>query len=190
MMAGAAPLVVASRAHASFLPPELLDQAADILAIVVLFLVPIVAITVFWLVHILPEIVAEKRHHPQKSAVNTLCLLSLVFGGLLWPLAWILAYTKPVAYRLAYGTDKHDDYFHEMAEAAKAGKLSREEAENLRRELDAIAEKRVLSLELMRARDAIAALLARSAPPAPEATQAAAGAPRPAAGAPAGGGAA
>jgi len=54
---------------------------------------------------------AEKHHHPQKHAINLLCLLSLVFGGLLWPLAWLWAFTKPVAYKLAYGTDKHDDYF-------------------------------------------------------------------------------
>ena len=42
-----------------------------------------------------------------------LCLLSLVFGGLLWPIAWLWAYTKPVGYKLAYGTDKHPDYFKE-----------------------------------------------------------------------------
>jgi len=34
-----------------------------------------------------------------------LCILSLFFGGLLWPLAWLWAYTKPVMYKLAYGTD-------------------------------------------------------------------------------------
>ncbi|MDF3014689.1 MAG: hypothetical protein K0Q78_2893, partial [Cellvibrio sp.] len=38
-------------------------------------------------------------------------LLSLVFGGLLWPIAWLWAFTKPVNYKMAYGTDKHDDYF-------------------------------------------------------------------------------
>jgi hypothetical protein len=32
-------------------------------------------------------------------------LLSLVFGGLLWPIAWLWAYSKPVLYKLAYGTD-------------------------------------------------------------------------------------
>ena len=32
--------------------------------------------------------------------------LSLVFGGLLWPIAWIWAYTKPVMHKLAYGTDR------------------------------------------------------------------------------------
>ena len=34
-----------------------------------------------------------------------LCLLSLVFGGLLWPIAWLWAYSKPVMYKMAYGTD-------------------------------------------------------------------------------------
>jgi hypothetical protein len=36
--------------------------------------------------------------------------LSLVFGGLLWPIAWLWAYSKPVVHKMAYGTDKasHD----------------------------------------------------------------------------------
>ena len=48
------------------------------------------------MVHILPEKIAHKRHHPQFEAIRTLCLLSLVFGGLLWPIAWLWAYSKPV----------------------------------------------------------------------------------------------
>jgi hypothetical protein len=56
-------------------------------------------------VHILPEKIAEQKRHPQAKAIQVLCLLSLVFGGLLWPLAWLWAYTKPALYKLAYGTD-------------------------------------------------------------------------------------
>ena len=82
-------------------------------------------IVAFWLVHILPEKIAEKRHHPQKEAINTLCLLSLVFGGLLWPIAWLWAYTRPVGYQLAYGTDKHEDYFVEMGEQGARGRAAR-----------------------------------------------------------------
>ena len=48
-----------------------------------------------------------------RRTLAALCLLSLVFGGLLWPLAWIWAYTKPVMYKMAYGTDKHPDAGHE-----------------------------------------------------------------------------
>jgi hypothetical protein len=97
-------------AHASFLSPELEDKLATFLALFILFVVPVVLIVLFWLVHILPEQIAHKRQHPQFEAIRTLCLLSLVFGGLLWPLAWIWAYTKPVMHKLAYGTDKlaHD----------------------------------------------------------------------------------
>jgi CBS domain containing-hemolysin-like protein len=73
---------------------------------VVLVIVPVVCIVVFWLVHILPEKVAEKKQHPQAKAIQCLCLLSLAFGGLLWPLAWLWAYSKPVMYKMAYGTDK------------------------------------------------------------------------------------
>jgi hypothetical protein len=99
-------LVFPSSAHASFLPPEVEDTLATIIALLVLFVVPVVLIVLFWLVHILPEQIAHKRHHPQFEAIRTLCLLSLVFGGLLWPLAWIWAYSKPVLHKLAYGTDK------------------------------------------------------------------------------------
>jgi len=94
-----------SLANAAFLSGEALDTAADVLSWLVLVLVPVVAIAVFWLVHILPEKIAEKKRHPQAKAIQVLCLLSLVFGGLLWPLAWLWAYTKPVLHKMAYGTD-------------------------------------------------------------------------------------
>ena len=100
-------------AHASLLSPEAEDAMAKYLALFVLFVIPVGGIVVFWLVHVLPEKIAHKNHHPQFEAIRTLCLLSLVFGGLLWPIAWLWAYTKPIGYKLAYGTDKHPDYFKE-----------------------------------------------------------------------------
>ena len=125
-------------ALASFLPPAMLDKAADIVAIVVLCVVPIVVIVIFWLVHVLPEKIAEKRHHPQKEAITTLCLLSLVFGGMLWPLAWIWAYTKPVFHRAAYGTDLHEDHFVDVAGKLREGTLSHEEARHAWEELQSM----------------------------------------------------
>lgn len=92
-------------AHASIFQGEALDTFADILSWVVFIVVPIGAIVAFWLVHIMPEKIAEKRHHPQAEAIQVLCILSLFFGGLLWPLAWLWAYSKPVLYKMAYGTD-------------------------------------------------------------------------------------
>jgi hypothetical protein len=91
---------------ASFLSPELEDSLATGIALFVIFVVPSVLVALFWMVHILPEKIAHRRHHPQFEAIRTLCLLSLVFGGLLWPIAWIWAYTKPVIHKMAYGTDQ------------------------------------------------------------------------------------
>ncbi len=150
-------------ASASLFSGEALDTVADWIAIVVLIIVPVVVLVVFWLVHILPEKVAEKRHHPQKDAINTLCVLSLFFGGLLWPLAWLWAYTRPVAYRMAYGTDKHEDYFVERGAKAKEGELLAAEIEHLRNELDTMAERGQLPGHLETLRQDL-----RAAPPAPK----------------------
>jgi CBS domain containing-hemolysin-like protein len=150
--------LAASPARASFLSGEALDTAADILALIVLFMVPAVVIVLFWIVHVLPEKIAHKRHHPQTEAITTLCLLSLVFGGLLWPLAWIWAYTKPVAYRLAYGTDKHEDYYDEMAEKHRQGKLLGDEMVHLRHELEAMEARGALPARLKGLKEELAQL--------------------------------
>ena len=105
-----ASLALPSRAHASFLHGETLDSVANVIAWFALIIAPIVLITVFLLVHILPEKVAHKRGHPQLGAIKCLCLLSLVFGGLLWPIAWLWAYSKPVLHKMAYGTDVDDSH--------------------------------------------------------------------------------
>jgi CBS domain containing-hemolysin-like protein len=124
-------LCAPSAAHASFLSPEAEDKLATIIALVVLFVVPVVLITLFWLVHILPEKIAHQRHHPQFEAIRTLCLLSLVFGGLLWPLAWIWAYSKPVLYKLAYGTDRSVDVRDSASVPASELTLLRDKIEAL-----------------------------------------------------------
>ena len=111
---------------------EFADKAAHVLALFIIIVVPIGGIALFWLVHVLPEKIAEKRHHPQKDAIQVLCLLSLVFGGLLWPLAWLWAYSKPVLHKMAYGRDKHDDYY---ARARARGRRCRRRGSPLREEL-------------------------------------------------------
>jgi CBS domain containing-hemolysin-like protein len=148
--------LAASPASAAFLSGEALDTAADVLTIIVLIIVPVVGIAVFWIVHVLPEKIAERRHHPQRDAIQTLCLLSLVFGGLLWPLAWLWAYTKPVAYRVAYGTDKHEDYYDEMAERHRAGELVREEILHLQKDLEAMEARGALPPKLKALKDELA----------------------------------
>src|SRR5687767_8638090 len=158
LAAGSMLALAASPARASFLSGEALDTMADILALVVLFLVPVVVIVLFWIVHVLPEKIAHKRHHPQTQAITTLCLLSLVFGGLLWPLAWLWAYTKPVGYRIAYGTDKADEYYDEMALKQREGKLLSEEARHLREELEAMEARGALPPRLRGLKDELTSL--------------------------------
>jgi hypothetical protein len=101
-----------SPAHASLLEGDALDTLANIIAWIAIIIVPVVVIGVFWWLHIMPEKIAEKRRHPQLQAIKIICLLSLVFGGMLWPIAWIWAYTKPVLHKMAYGTDVGDDHGH------------------------------------------------------------------------------
>lgn len=133
-----APLLAPVAAHASLFKGETLDAVANGISWVVLILVPVVVLSVFWLVHILPEKIAEKRKHPQAKAIQVLCLLSLAFGGMLWPLAWLWAYTKPVLYKMAYGTDVVEGHHGESAEAPPAAvspEPTREEIERLRAQL-------------------------------------------------------
>jgi hypothetical protein len=116
-------------AHASMFHGETLDKIADVLTWVVLIVAPIVGIAVFLLVHILPEKIAEKKQHPQTHAIQCLCLLSLVFGGMLWPIAWLWAYTKPVFHKMAYGTDKvphngHEEEIHPEPDAEKVEEIN------------------------------------------------------------------
>jgi hypothetical protein len=68
-----------------------------------------------------------------------------VFGGLLWPIAWIWAYSKPVMHKLAYGHDKlHPDAedvqigLHDRLARLEAMGLPEAELQTLRADLDAL----------------------------------------------------
>jgi len=152
-LAGALLALVPGLARASLFSGDTLDSVANGVAWAVLVLVPIIGITVFWLVHVLPEKIAYKLHHPQAQAIHTLCLLSLFFGGLLWPVAWLWTFTKPVGYKLAYGTEKHETYFVEAEEKARSGRLTPEERTALRHELETMAVRGPLPTHFQKLRD-------------------------------------
>jgi len=122
--------LVPQSAHASLFKGEALDSVANGVSWVAIVIAPIIGITIFWLLHILPEKIAHKRKHPQTRLIQCLCLMSLVFGGILWPLAWILAYSKPVLHKLAYGTDVDETLDHHGHGEGKAEETS--EVEKLR----------------------------------------------------------
>ena len=146
-------------AQASLLQGETLAKAANVIALVVIFVVPIVLIVVFWLVHVLPEKIAHKNHHPQTKAIQVLCLLSLVFGGLLWPLAWLWAYTKPVLHKMAYGTDKSDEYYEKLAAQDGQGAADlREDVANLRGDIERLMAQGGAPSDFERVRDRLAAI--------------------------------
>jgi hypothetical protein len=136
---------------------ETIDAVAMYLAWFILIVMPIGGIVIFLMVHVLPEKFAERRHHPQATAIQVLCLLSLVFGGLLWPIAWLWAFTKPTSYRMAYGTDKNDEYFETMAERAEKGEVRGHALQAVLDELDGVAARNALSAELREARAKLAA---------------------------------
>ena len=106
-------------ARASFLPPDLIDDFANILSWLVLIVMPVGLIAAFWYVHILPDTIAKRREHPQRDAIHALCILSLFVGGLLWPFAYLWAYTRPTMYKLAYGCDKYEPLKQEIKEAQR-----------------------------------------------------------------------
>jgi len=137
-------------ARASLLSGDALDSFANGLSWFILIVVPLAAIGLFLYVHVLPEVIAERNQHPHKQSIKVLCILSLFFGGLLWPFAWLWAYTKPVAYRAIYGTERHEDYYLEMGEKLAAGKLDAGEIEHLRHELENMEAKGALTPPLQR----------------------------------------
>jgi uncharacterized protein DUF3302 len=140
-----------------------MDTVAMYAAWFVILVVPIIGIGIFLAIHVIPEKIAEKTHHPQQNAIKTLCFLSLVFGGMLWPLAWLWAFTRPVGFRMVYGTEKHENYFVEMGEKAAHGELDALELDHLRDEIAEILSKGALPTKLR----GLPAILAQAKPKAP-----------------------
>ena len=148
---------------------EFADKAASFLAVFIIIVLPIGGIVLFWLVHVLPEKIAEKRQHPQKDAIHVLCLLSLVFGGMLWPLAWLWAYSKPVLHQLAYGRDKHEDHYAELEEegAVAESRTLQEELRRLRQDLEALEKRGEVPDATKRIRERLTSLESRAEPTRP-----------------------
>ena len=106
-LAAAVLLAMASRGACAAVTGALADSVADWMSVFILLVMPPAAIYLFWILHILPEKAAKRRNHPQKDAIHMLCLLSLVFGGLLWPIAMLWAYVKPMGMRVALVEAEH-----------------------------------------------------------------------------------
>jgi hypothetical protein len=83
---------------------------------------------------------------------------------MLWPIAWLWAYSKPVLYKMAYGTDKLEQHDAEATAAAAAGATSlSDDVAQLRVDIDRLVSQGGATAELASIRDRLAALEPRLA---------------------------
>lgn len=68
----------------------------DFIALLVLLVLLVAIVAALGVLGALPGYIARNRNHPQAEAINAAGWVGLIFGGVLWPLALIWAYTKPV----------------------------------------------------------------------------------------------
>jgi hypothetical protein len=69
----------------------------DIFAFVVFGVLLVAAVVIVVTLGSLPGQIAHKRGHPQAAAITVAGWLGIATGGILWPLALIWAFLKPVA---------------------------------------------------------------------------------------------
>jgi len=67
----------------------------DIFALIVLLVLLTVIVAIWIVVGMLPGRIAHKRQHPQADAINMCGWWGVVTMGILTPLAFIWAYTRP-----------------------------------------------------------------------------------------------
>src|ERR1700676_5421443 len=70
-----------------------LDAFAFVVFAVLIFVGVIIVVTLGKL----PGQLAHKWNHPQASAINAMSWIGIATGGLLWPVAFIWAFTTPFA---------------------------------------------------------------------------------------------
>ncbi len=69
----------------------------DYFAFIVLIVLIAVVIAAWIMLAMMPGQIAKKRGHPQAEAINVMGWWGAITMGVLAPIAWVWAYTKPVA---------------------------------------------------------------------------------------------
>ena len=69
--------------------------ALDLFALVVLLVLVIAVVGIWIILGMMPGKIAAKRNHPQADAINVCGWWGVITLGILLPLAFIWAYTKP-----------------------------------------------------------------------------------------------
>lgn len=67
----------------------------DVFALLILLVLLVAMLAIIGVLGALPGYIARSRNHPQADAINVGGWVGLFFGGVLWPLVLIWAYTKP-----------------------------------------------------------------------------------------------
>jgi hypothetical protein len=73
----------------------------DLFALIVLAVLLIAAVVAIGLLGALPGRIARNRGHPQADAISVGGWLSLLFGGVLWPVMMIWAYTRYAGHQVS-----------------------------------------------------------------------------------------
>ena len=69
----------------------------DYFALIVLIVLIAVMVAAWLMLAMMPGQIAKKRGHPQAEAINVMGWWGAITMGVLAPIAWVWAYTKPVA---------------------------------------------------------------------------------------------
>jgi Kef-type K+ transport system membrane component KefB len=69
----------------------------DYFALIVLIVLIAVVVAAWIMLAMMPGQIAKKRGHPQAEAINVMGWWGAITLGLLAPIAWVWAHTKPVA---------------------------------------------------------------------------------------------
>jgi hypothetical protein len=69
--------------------------ALDIFALIVLIVLTAAVVAIWAILGMMPGRIARERNHPQAEAINVCGWWGVITMGLLLPVAWIWAYTKP-----------------------------------------------------------------------------------------------
>ena len=78
----------------------------DVFALVVLLILVAAALAVWFVLGMYPGRIARSRNHPQADAISVCGWWGVITMGLLLPLAYIWAYTKPNSVQQEVGDDK------------------------------------------------------------------------------------
>jgi hypothetical protein len=81
----------------------------DVFAFVVFAVLIFVGVIIVVNLGKLPGQLARKWNHPQASAINATSWIGVATGGLLWPVAFIWAFTDPFGAKSAVNEDQRSD---------------------------------------------------------------------------------